>query len=147
MSQKRRTCLPLLVRRWTKGGEPSWQWALRRSVAPRWAVSACLQRVPPAATRPAGMACCVPMFQPVKGWTAARSKCLIRKQTPITFLVFPHPPAAEDADMDRSALKEFGLEDFSSMLRWAMREEAEEAAAVRRRKRYTGWGRKKASIR
>lgn len=57
------------------------------------------------------------------------------------------PAAAEDADMDRSALKEFGLEDFSSMLRWAMREEAEEAAAVRRRKRYTGWGRKKASIR
>ncbi|PRW45018.1 CLK4-associating serine arginine rich isoform X2 [Chlorella sorokiniana] len=57
------------------------------------------------------------------------------------------PATAEDADMDRSALKEFGLEDFSSMLRWAMRQEAEEAAAVRRRRRYTGWGRKKASIR
>ncbi len=38
--------------------------------------------------------------------------------------------AAEDVDMDRMA-ELFGVEDFSSMLRWAMRQEAEEAEANR----------------
>lgn len=40
----------------------------------------------------------------------------------------------------------FGVEDFSSMLRWAMRAEAEEAAANRKRSR-RGWSKKKAKLR
>lgn len=79
---------------------------------------------------------------PGRSTSPACSPLLSTAQRPLLAL-----PCTEDADMDRSALAEFGLEDFSSMLRWAMKEEADEAAAVRRRKRYTGWGRKKASIR
>ena len=48
--------------------------------------------------------------------------------------------------MDAAALRDFGVEDFSSMLRWAMREEAAEAAAQRRRSR-RNWSRKKARLR
>ena len=48
--------------------------------------------------------------------------------------------------MDRTALSDFGVEDFSSMLRWAMKAEAEEAAASRQRNR-RGWSRKKARLR
>eukprot|EP00887_Chlorella_sp_A99_P007432 scaffold2.g7432.t1 len=58
------------------------------------------------------------------------------------------PATAEDADMDRLALADFHLEEFSSMLRWAMRLEAEEAeASAARRRRRAGWGRKKAVLR
>ncbi|KAL4448171.1 hypothetical protein ABPG75_005390 [Micractinium tetrahymenae] len=56
------------------------------------------------------------------------------------------PVTAEDRDMDAVAFKDFGVEDFSSMLRWAMRAEAEEAAANRRRSR-RGWSKKKARMR
>lgn len=48
--------------------------------------------------------------------------------------------------MDELAIKDFGVEDFSSMLRWAMREEAAEAAAQARRSR-RNWSRKKARLR
>ncbi|KAL4449357.1 hypothetical protein ABPG77_007001 [Micractinium sp. CCAP 211/92] len=55
------------------------------------------------------------------------------------------PVTAEDRDMDALAAG-FGVEDFSSMLRWAMRAEAEEAAANRKRSR-RGWSKKKAKLR
>ncbi len=57
----------------------------------------------------------------------------------------PPPVPAEDRDMDALAAG-FGVEDFSSMLRWAMRAEAEEAAANRKRSR-RGWSKKKAKLR
>lgn len=44
----------------------------------------------------------------------------------------PPPLLAEDVDMDRLA-ELFGVEDFSTMLRWAMRQEAAEAEANRNR--------------
>lgn len=52
---------------------------------------------------------------------------------------------AEDVDMDRLA-ELFGVEDFSSMLRWAMRQEAEEAEANRNKPKRK-WSRKKAALR
>lgn len=55
------------------------------------------------------------------------------------------PVTAEDRDMDALAAG-FGVEDFSSMLRWAMKAEAEEAAANRKRSR-RGWSKKKAKLR
>ena len=66
----------------------------------------------------------------------------------LTFLSLLGPlAAAEDADMDTTALRDFGVEDFSSMLRWAMRQEAAAAAAASRRRRGPNWGRKKARLR
>ncbi|PSC70871.1 CLK4-associating serine arginine rich isoform B [Micractinium conductrix] len=58
------------------------------------------------------------------------------------------PATAEDQDMDAAALKNFRIEDFSSMLRWAMKEEADAAsAAASRRRARRRWGRKKARLR
>lgn len=48
--------------------------------------------------------------------------------------------------MDALAFRDFKVEDFSSMLRWAMREEAAQAAAQARRSR-RNWSRKKARLR
>lgn len=53
---------------------------------------------------------------------------------------------AEDGDMDARALALFGLEDFSSMLRWSMKREEAEAEANSRQPRHH-WSRKKAALR
>jgi hypothetical protein len=112
---------------------------------------ACLQPAPPPPPRAGHPRPLLPAGHPeAAAWRPCRpsSPACQRARLPAA----PHraPPlprfTAEDADMDRCALREFGIEEFSSMLRWAMRQEAEEAAANARRTR-RNWSRKKARLR